>query len=128
MEEFSSEVNRLIQQSQALGWEEGLPEVLPDEEEASRASTLSLVGKILSQKGLNKQASRATIVSSWSFVKELTSEDLEAKLFLFKLTATEDRDRVLSQGPWNPFGGDWSPYCPDMDTDPWVNVGPHDPC
>jgi len=106
MEEFSSEVNRLIQQSQALGWEEGLPEVLPDEEEASRASTLSLVGKILSQKGLNKQASRATIVSSWSFVKELTSEDLEAKLFLFKLTATEDRDRVLSQGPWNPFGGD----------------------
>jgi hypothetical protein len=49
MEEFSSEVNRLIQQSQALGWEKGLPEVLPDEEEASRASKLSLVGKILSQ-------------------------------------------------------------------------------
>ena len=63
---------------------------------------LGLVGKILADKVINKNAVKAILLKAWSTAKGVQIVDLsDNNIYLFKFAAEGDRKRVIELGPWN---------------------------
>nr|POE83537.1 hypothetical protein CFP56_48269 [Quercus suber] len=62
---------------------------------------LGLVGKILADKVINKNAVKAILLKAWSTAKGVQIVDLSDNIYLFKFAAEGDRKRVIELGPWN---------------------------
>ena len=62
---------------------------------------LGLVGKILVNKAINKNAVKATLLKAWSTAKGVQIVDVSNNIYLFKFAAEGDRKRVIELGPWN---------------------------
>ncbi|KAL5777297.1 hypothetical protein ACOSP7_010223 [Xanthoceras sorbifolium] len=70
-------------------------------EVGDRKLTLCLVGKIWTNKQVNREAFRATILKIWRTKQEVQVEVLQENIFVFHFRNYEDRQRVLSGGPWS---------------------------
>lgn len=64
-------------------------------------SALCLVGKLLSDKPLNKTGVWGAIYRSWHFVRALEMEEVEGDRFIFSFQSHVCKNRVLTQAPWN---------------------------
>ncbi|KAK7836513.1 hypothetical protein CFP56_022431 [Quercus suber] len=62
---------------------------------------LGLVGKILPDKVINKNAIKAILLKAWSTAKGVQIVDLSDNIYLFKFAVEGDRKRVIERGPWN---------------------------
>ena len=62
---------------------------------------LGLVGKILVNKAINKNAVKAILLKAWSMAKGVQIVDACNNIYLFKFAAEGDRKRVIKLGPWN---------------------------
>ena len=62
---------------------------------------LGLVGKILVNKAINKNAVKAILLKAWSTAKGVQIVDVSNNIYLFKFAAEGDRKRVIELGPWN---------------------------
>ncbi|KAL5787533.1 hypothetical protein ACOSP7_004482 [Xanthoceras sorbifolium] len=69
--------------------------------EGIRRLSLSLVGKIVSNREVNREAFRNTIASIWRTKKEVEVESIGVNLFVFRFGCFWDRKRVLEGGPWS---------------------------
>ncbi|KAL5742125.1 hypothetical protein ACOSP7_028857 [Xanthoceras sorbifolium] len=65
-----------------------------------RRLSLSLIGKIVGNREVNKDAFKATISSIWRMTKGMDIEILGGNLFVFRFNCELDRKRVLEGGPW----------------------------
>ena len=62
---------------------------------------LGLVGKILADKVINKNAVKAILLKALTTAKGVQIVDLSDNIYLFKFAAEGDRKRVIELGPWN---------------------------
>ncbi|KAK9290065.1 hypothetical protein L1049_008229 [Liquidambar formosana] len=100
----SKDISQLISQTANLSClEEGL-DLAPDVEAALAASNLLLVGKLISVRGINKQAFKAIISRAWNISYGLTITDLGPNIFLFGFLKDIERNRTLCSGPWSIMG------------------------
>ncbi|KAL5740754.1 hypothetical protein ACOSQ2_029934 [Xanthoceras sorbifolium] len=65
-----------------------------------RKLSLSLIGKIVGNRDVNRDAFRVTISSIWRTTKGLEIEAMGNNLFVFRFNCMLDRKRVLEGGPW----------------------------
>ncbi|KAL5760460.1 hypothetical protein ACOSP7_018973 [Xanthoceras sorbifolium] len=70
-------------------------------EVGDRKLSLCLVGKIWTNKQVNREAFRATNPKIWRTKHEVQVEVLQENIFVFHFRNYEDRQRVLSGGPWS---------------------------
>ncbi|KAK9270144.1 hypothetical protein L1049_025720 [Liquidambar formosana] len=100
----SKDISQLISQTVNLSClEEGL-DLAPDVDAALAASNLLLVGKLISVRGINKQAFKAIISRAWNISYGLTITDLGPNVFLFGFLKDIERNRTLCSGPWSIMG------------------------
>ncbi|KAI8016696.1 hypothetical protein LOK49_LG05G01921 [Camellia lanceoleosa] len=67
-------------------------------------SSLCLIGKILTQKVLNKPAVSRIIQNAWKVRKEVAISPLADNVYLFRFENAEDRQKVLRETPWSIMG------------------------
>lgn len=60
----------------------------------------SLVGKVLANKVVNKDALRTVINQVWKTLNGVKVESVGSNLFLFHFSSKSDRKRVLTGSPW----------------------------
>lgn len=71
---------------------------------ATEASKNVLLGKIISEKLLNKKAIKGMIKKSWGDPEGFSIIDLSANTFLFNFTKPEIPSKILDESPWNILG------------------------
>lgn len=59
-----------------------------------------LVGKIITEKFLNKATVKSLIIRSWNLRGEVSMSDLADNTFLFNFAAEEDFLRIQKDSPW----------------------------
>ncbi|KAL5796050.1 hypothetical protein ACOSQ2_000870 [Xanthoceras sorbifolium] len=69
--------------------------------EGIRRLSLSLIGKLVSNREVNREAFRNTIASIWRTKSEVEVESIGVNLFVFRFGCSWDRKRVLEGGPWS---------------------------
>ena len=65
---------------------------------------IGLVGKLLADRNINKNAVKAIILKVWRTSKGVQIVDLKENIFVFKFACEGDKKRILEQGPWNMKG------------------------
>ncbi|KAL5839910.1 hypothetical protein ACOSQ4_012518 [Xanthoceras sorbifolium] len=69
--------------------------------EGMRRLSLSLVGKLISNRKVNREAFKNTIASIWRVKREVSIESIGVNLFVFRFECPWDRKRVLEGGSWS---------------------------
>ncbi|XP_042969051.1 uncharacterized protein LOC122301731 [Carya illinoinensis] len=93
------DMEELIHQTEALSWE-GL-NLSPEKEPSYDNLELTLIGKIVAPRPLNRISLHASFRAAWSFISKFHIEDLDVNLFLFTFQNDRDKSRILNQAPWN---------------------------
>ncbi|KAL5798563.1 hypothetical protein ACOSQ2_003383 [Xanthoceras sorbifolium] len=62
---------------------------------------LSLVGKVVSSKFINREAFISIISKIWKLSQEVEIEVLSTNIFVFHFRNVRDRQRILTGVPWN---------------------------
>lgn len=62
---------------------------------------ISLVGKLFSDRVINKNVIKAIILKAWRTSKSVQIVGLKENIFLFKFACEGDKKRILELGPWN---------------------------
>ena len=62
---------------------------------------IGLVGKLLANRNINKNAVKAIILKAWRTSKGVQIVDLRENVFMFKFACEGDRKRIVELGPWN---------------------------
>ena len=62
---------------------------------------IGLVGKLLVDRNINKNAVKAIILKVWRTSKGVQIVDLKENIFVFKFACEGDKKRILELGPWN---------------------------
>ncbi|KAL5819660.1 hypothetical protein ACOSQ4_023502 [Xanthoceras sorbifolium] len=70
-------------------------------EKGLRRMALSLVGKVISNRDINREAFKNTMVTIWRTKQEVEIELIGSNLFVFCFGCPWDRKRVLEGGPWS---------------------------
>ncbi|KAL5819222.1 hypothetical protein ACOSQ4_023064 [Xanthoceras sorbifolium] len=63
--------------------------------------TLSLVGKVISNKAINREAFRSIIPKIWKTTNDIYIEVLSNNIYVFYFRSMEDRKQILAGEPWN---------------------------
>ncbi|KAK7841994.1 hypothetical protein CFP56_014425 [Quercus suber] len=71
------------------------------EKAAEELVNTGLVGKLLSDRVINKNVIKAIILKAWRTSRSVQIVDLKENIFLFKFACEGDRKRILELGPWN---------------------------
>ncbi|KAL5748642.1 hypothetical protein ACOSP7_025691 [Xanthoceras sorbifolium] len=70
-------------------------------EAGSKKISLCLVGKVLANRQVNRDAFRATIPKIWRINSDVAVEVVRQNVFAFHFKELADRRWVLSGGPWS---------------------------
>jgi len=98
-------LENLVQLTQRLWQASGDGLELEEVAEIVRAlNELTLVGKIVADRVLNKHAVRNTIIRSWNPKFGVTISDLDDNIFLFKFKSEIDLRRIWNGEPWTIMG------------------------
>jgi hypothetical protein len=105
------------------------------EGEVTEAKTLGdscLIGKIWSEKAVNKEAFKSVLSSLWRTVGRVIFKEVEDNMWIFEFTDREDKKRVMAGRPWsfdrqiivlNDFDGRVPTSQIDFSTSPfWIQV------
>ena len=71
------------------------------EKAAEELVNIGLVGKLFSDRVINKNVIKAIILKAWRTSKSVQIVDLKENIFLFKFACEGDKKRILELGPWN---------------------------
>ncbi|KAK9284051.1 hypothetical protein L1049_012311 [Liquidambar formosana] len=109
----TEDISLLISQTEVFNCTVDVLELALDVAFALDSSNLLLVGKLLSNRGINKNALRS-ISRAWNILHGLTITELNPNIFLFGFTTEIERDRSFSARPWSVMGSHlvlkyWSP-------------------
>ena len=84
---------------------------------------IGLVGKLLADRNINKNAVKAIILKVWRTSKGVQIVDLKENIFVFKFACEGDKKRILEQGPWNIEGFPLilKKWHQNMSVDDWIS-------
>ena len=82
------------EENEELVFEEGV------EQETNRFD-LCLVGRFLTEKGINTRVMRTKLADIWRPAMGITIKDINPELFLFQFYHQDDMDWVRNGGPWS---------------------------
>ena len=94
MEEFEEDLERLV-------CKEGHFSLQPSPVEEAKADRLTLVGKVIAEKVINKNKVSVITTKAWSPTKGMFVKVMGENLFLFVFKEESDKRRVECQTPWN---------------------------
>lgn len=101
---FGNCMAHLVDRTQIINWEDEQDGSDDTFKAVDDTSHRILIGKIISQRIINKQAMRDIVLHSWKSIDSLEVEDLGNNAFLFTFSTHTVRDQILSGGPWNVRG------------------------
>jgi hypothetical protein len=103
MDPLHQEIKDLINHTSALRYSDlSIPILVgPSPSNQPLPPSLTLIGKIISNKPISKSTIKNNILQAWQFLKSLTTEDKEDNKMVFTFEDTEDLCRVLNNSPWN---------------------------
>ncbi|TXG54013.1 hypothetical protein EZV62_019269 [Acer yangbiense] len=70
------------------------------QERGEQSLSLSLIGKAITNKVINREAFKSTISTIWQTKNEVTMELMGINIFKFRFQNYWDRKRILEGGPW----------------------------
>lgn len=94
-------IDEIAEQTKNLSWDDLSDFLHIDEERAESVCQLSLVGRLVSRRTFSPQVIDPIIRSGRRFAREFQIDNIGQNRFLFTFTSLMDKDRILSQGPWN---------------------------
>ncbi|KAK9286260.1 hypothetical protein L1049_014647 [Liquidambar formosana] len=104
MDAHSVELSQLISQTANLSCFDEIEDLVPATGLLDEVMGLLLVGKIVAEKGFNKQLVISILSKAWNQLESLNVTFLAQNTFLFGFSKVEDRNKILSSGPWNVKG------------------------
>ena len=94
VEALNAETNKIIVSGKSL-------KLKASEKAVEELYNTGLVGKLLADKSINKNAVKAIILKAWRTSRGLQIVDLRENIFLFKFACEGDKRRIVELGPWN---------------------------
>jgi hypothetical protein len=79
----------------------GLSIVGSDVEDAKVQDARCLVGRICTEKGINKEAFKSVLSRLWHTISRVVFKEVQKKLWLFEFADEVDKRRVLAGRPWS---------------------------
>ena len=70
------------------------------QERGEHSLSLSLFGKVIANKVINREAFKTTISTIWQTKNEIAVEPMGINVFKFRFQNYWDRKRILEGGPW----------------------------
>lgn len=112
--DMAREIAEITAKTRDLNWDDLSTLLSFDSLLAHQKSKPILVGRLVSRKVHLKQVIFPVIRLGWRFLHDFQIEDVGPNKFLFAFASAEDKERILSQGPWNFKGSltllrEWSP-------------------
>ncbi|KAJ4843319.1 hypothetical protein Tsubulata_030231 [Turnera subulata] len=104
MDDRSPTIDSLVEQTKGWKCQEVELSLKDDPLVNARAAQRMLVGKLLSDEVLNNRAVKVTVRKSWRTGATMDIYDVEANVFIFVFYSSDDKQRILSQGPWTIMG------------------------
>jgi hypothetical protein len=96
----SEDIQALIEETEALGWDSPVQLDLHVDTTASRQG-FAFLGKLVTLKPPNTHQVRQTLTSVWNFAAPFTIEILSSQKFLFTVPNEAIFHRIMALGPWN---------------------------
>ncbi|KAK9280346.1 hypothetical protein L1049_014034 [Liquidambar formosana] len=104
MEIFSVEMSQLISQTANLSCYEDVLSLEPDCVNDAKATKLSLVGKLITDRDINFHATKTILTRAWNINEGLSISYLDGNIFPFNFTKEVDQRRAVNSGPWPVMG------------------------
>jgi hypothetical protein len=101
MEEFEEELELLVDKANRLICKNGRFSLKASSTEGEKANRLTLVGKVIAEKVLNKNKVVVITTKAWAPAKGMSVKVVRENLFLFVFKEEADKRRVECQTPWN---------------------------
>lgn len=76
----------------------------PDPSSNAELAQRMLVGRVITNKALNKYAVKQTIVKAWGSPQGLQVGDLSPNTFIFTFTTAKEVNKIMADGPWSVMG------------------------
>ena len=90
--------------------EEEIPSTTQSQEDLLEECSLSLFGRLLSDRQQNIRALKSTLRATWKMGSELRIVDVGSNIIQFKFGSSYQRDWVENSGSWN-FENNWLLLC-----------------
>lgn len=86
----------------------------PEEENSLELAKRTLIGKILTDKAINKNVMKSMLLKAWNIQTGVQMTDMGINVLLFTFKEEETTKRVYEEGPWNVMGNmlslqQWAP-------------------
>ena len=94
IEEFEEDLERLVTHASRLVCKEGHFSLQPSPVEEVKADRLTLVGKVIAKKVINKNKVSVITIKAWSPTKGMSVKVVGENLFLFVFKEESDKRRV----------------------------------
>jgi hypothetical protein len=94
IEEFEEDLERLVTHASRLVCKEGHFSLQPSPVEEAKADRLTLVGKVIVEKVINKNKVSVITIKAWSPTKGMSVKVVGENLFLFVFKEESDKRRV----------------------------------
>lgn len=91
----------LIEKTKQLSWHDISGLLKPNRHRANTIHQASLVGRLVSKKVYPSHIIQPRIMSGWRLASELKIEDAGPNRLVFTFAMSDEKDLILSQGPWN---------------------------
>ncbi|XP_030970768.1 uncharacterized protein LOC115991172 [Quercus lobata] len=101
MEDQSMSVEDLTDKTRKLRCTGKAVKLKASEKAIEELFSTGLVGKLLADRNINKNAVKAIILKVWRTSKGVQIVDLKENIFVFKFACEGDKKRILELGPWN---------------------------
>ncbi|KAJ1411314.1 Zinc finger, CCHC-type [Sesbania bispinosa] len=101
---MSVEDNHLLMHDTESPDDEFTIELESDPLQSTLLAKRSLVGKIISQKPLNRVAVKSILIKAWENRGEFQITDMGKNMFLFSFGATQEVLEIIKKGPWYIMG------------------------
>jgi hypothetical protein len=114
MDLSSLDLNSLIDQTEALSWDDPSSQLETQTNNPLQSNCLPLVGQLISQRTHNNQSVNAALKKAWEFAVPFSFTVLGPNKYLLKLSKEEHIEKIFKQVTWNVNGSllvlrIWSP-------------------
>ncbi|KAK9276799.1 hypothetical protein L1049_006335 [Liquidambar formosana] len=98
------DISNLVSRTANLHCFDDVLELVPDVDTSAAMASLSLVGKLISSRIVNKHVVRGIFSKAWNISNGFSFTILDSNTFLFGFSKELVHDRMLNFGPWSVMG------------------------
>ncbi|KAK9291354.1 hypothetical protein L1049_019300 [Liquidambar formosana] len=98
------DISNLVSRTANLHCYDEVSDLVPNVDTSAAVASLSLVGKLISSRIVNKHVVRGILAKAWNISDGFSFTVLESNSFLFGFSKELVPDRMLNSGPWSVMG------------------------